>query len=224
MRTLSPDQVTYSHAADMVVGYVTATGRISRLFQRDSKWRFENIANTSQYTMTDYYVCSSYDKHEKAIKKLVPKSGLGDRHMYLFPDDAAFYGWVNAILCGFEPDDAASKYKGTPIKWPEPITEARRLAKLGYVGVSSNHKILARIDRKDWISYMVARHSSDACMGYEWVVSLGEEGAADQYRRTYSRDKLEVSADIYAAIKDCQRVNRFVSEAGCPEEHDEADC
>jgi len=71
--------------------------------------------------------------------------------------------------------------------------EAKALMKKGYRVTSRKHRQVTRVDRPDWRDYMAVRHAPwDIEDGLEWVECLGR-GAADQYRRVYSKDTLVVS-------------------------------
>jgi hypothetical protein len=65
---------------------------------------------------------------------------------------------------------------------------------------TNKHKLVARIDRKDWLQSMAkSLHRAPA----DFYVP-GENHVApnwcDYYRRVHSKDQLEVSAEIYAAL------------------------
>jgi hypothetical protein len=77
---------------------------------------------------------------------------------------------------------------------------AQLLKAMGYRRVSNKHKLVARIDRKDWLQSMAkSLHRAPA----DFYVP-GENHVApnwcDYYRRVHSKDQLEVSAEIYAAL------------------------
>ena len=62
----------------------------------------------------------------------------------------------------------------------------------GYCITSRSGRHATRIDRKNWREYMAARHCPwSTAEGLEWVACLGK-GAADQYRRVYSKDTIVV--------------------------------
>lgn len=61
----------------------------------------------------------------------------------------------------------------------------------GYRRVSRKYGMLARIDRPDWREHMAGQH----VRGMEWVDNLGS-GAADHYRRVYSRDRIEIDPTL----------------------------
>jgi hypothetical protein len=86
--------------------------------------------------------------------------------------------------------------------------KARRLVLSGYRPVSNRYRILSRIDRADWREAMAdhktggfpgdAQTNRDA--GLKWVRGLGS-GAADYFRRVLSADKIEVTPEVFAAVK-----------------------
>lgn len=73
------------------------------------------------------------------------------------------------------------------------IGEALSLASQGYRRVSTKHQLVSRVDRPDWREYMAMRHCphDPEGLGNRWVMCLGK-GAADHYRRVYSKDTLNV--------------------------------
>jgi len=87
---------------------------------------------------------------------------------------------------GQKPDfsDAANTKKSPP------AVTARNLAEEGYCITSRKHNMAARIDRQDWREYMAQMHTpwDPRGEGRDWVVGLSA-GAADFYRRVYSKDK-----------------------------------
>lgn len=60
------------------------------------------------------------------------------------------------------------------------------LVRSGYRSTSNKFRHASRIDRPDWKEVMAAGHPG----GMGWVAGLGV-GAADQYRRCYTKDTLE---------------------------------
>jgi hypothetical protein len=82
------------------------------------------------------------------------------------------------------------------------------IIKSGYCPISNKYRILARLDRPDWKEYMAEKRvrgwPGNADKNHEqamkWVNGLGH-GAADFYRRMYSRDKLTVSGDIFQQVR-----------------------
>ena len=73
------------------------------------------------------------------------------------------------------------------------MDEAQYLINQGYAITSRKFGILSRIDRPDWREAMALKHApwDAAGEGMRWVRALGN-GAADFYRRVYSRDKITV--------------------------------
>ena len=84
-----------------------------------------------------------------------------------------------------------------------PGERARTLWRSGYRCISRQYRIVARIDRPDWIHYMAQQHCSwDINQGLQWVLSLGLESAGDFYRSVHSKDKLEgIDWEIYKLIR-----------------------
>ena len=63
----------------------------------------------------------------------------------------------------------------------------------GYSVVSRRYQAVARIDRPDWRDVMAQDYAPwNLVEGVVWVASLGDRGAADHYRRVYSKDTLTV--------------------------------
>lgn len=80
--------------------------------------------------------------------------------------------------------------------------DANTLIQLGYRVTSNKHRMVARIDRDDWMEHMAKEHSpwDWEGEGMKWINGMGLRSAADHYRRVYSKDKLTVSASIAKAI------------------------
>jgi hypothetical protein len=92
------------------------------------------------------------------------------------------------ILHAFDHDWVGAK----PWELVQNLTLEQALSK-GYAIVSRMHRIASRIDRPDWKRSMAIRHSPWSLEdGMDWVRILGNRGAADQYRRVYSKDQIEV--------------------------------
>lgn len=65
----------------------------------------------------------------------------------------------------------------------------------GYRVVSRKHRCVARVDREDWKEFMAQKHSPWRIEeGRKWVECLAG-GAADFYRRVYSKDTLTVTSE-----------------------------
>jgi len=64
----------------------------------------------------------------------------------------------------------------------------------GYCRTSNKYGLVSRLDRPDWKEYMAAQHAprNPEGAGMDWVKLLGPSAAADQYRRCYSQDTLEL--------------------------------
>lgn len=68
----------------------------------------------------------------------------------------------------------------------------KKLSAQGYAVTSRKHRMVSRIDRPDWREHM----AQSACPwdakgeGMAWVAALGRAGAADHYRRCYSKDRI----------------------------------
>lgn len=71
------------------------------------------------------------------------------------------------------------------------LTELTATIKAGYAVTSRSYCLASRVDRKDWKEFMAKQHSPwDATgEGMDWVNCLGG-GAADHYRRMYSKDSI----------------------------------
>jgi hypothetical protein len=80
---------------------------------------------------------------------------------------------------------------------------ARRLIASGYRAGSNRYRIVSRIDREDWKEHMARKHAPWSFEeGMRWVIGLGDERAADHYRRVYTKDKIEgVPEEVYRAVK-----------------------
>jgi hypothetical protein len=87
------------------------------------------------------------------------------------------------------------------------VAVAERLIRSGYCPVSNKHFMLSRIDRPDWREHMALKHCGGRdeedpfWKAMEWVAMLGEQGAADHYRRCYSKDRITVSPEVYGRVK-----------------------
>lgn len=85
---------------------------------------------------------------------------------------------------------------------------ADRLARSGYRVVSRRHGGLSRLDRADWQEAMARDYVRGFPGGLErnlpeglaWVAALGD-GAADHYRRCYSRDRITVPRDVAELVR-----------------------
>lgn len=73
----------------------------------------------------------------------------------------------------------------------------------GYRGLSNKYRIISRIDRPDWLSWMGAKHSPwNPEQGLQWAIGLGVRSAADHFIACYSQDKIDGIPDtIYRMIK-----------------------
>jgi len=79
--------------------------------------------------------------------------------------------------------------------------KARELMEQGYRRVSNKHCIISRVDRPDWKWFMAdTRSPHDYTAGTSWVKCLGL-GAADFYRRVYSKDTKVVTLEIAKHIE-----------------------
>ena len=74
------------------------------------------------------------------------------------------------------------------------MMDVEALIAAGYARVSNRHRIVSRIDRKDWKKHMAERmyppEYGHTQKGYEWIDRIGDRAAANHYRRVYSRDDL----------------------------------
>ena len=82
------------------------------------------------------------------------------------------------------------------------MTEGERLAASGYRSISNKYRMVARLDRPDWKKHMARQHAPWSFEeGMRWATGLGD-GAADHYRRVYSKDVLSgVSQEVYEVVK-----------------------
>jgi hypothetical protein len=82
------------------------------------------------------------------------------------------------------------------------MTEGERLAASGYRAVSNKYRMIARLDRPDWLEHMARQYTPWSFEeGMRWATGLGE-GAADHYRRVYSKDVLEnISIEDYNTVR-----------------------
>lgn len=62
--------------------------------------------------------------------------------------------------------------------------------------MSNKYSMVSRLDRPDWKEVMAGGHPG----GMRWVNLLGT-GAADHYRRCYSKDTLEIDPAVYKLVK-----------------------
>lgn len=76
-------------------------------------------------------------------------------------------------------------------------SQIQELTKNGYRITSRAHGILSRIDREDWKEFMWRINPS--------YKDLSEERLADQYRRVYSRDKIQVNLGLIRRFKSSSR-------------------
>lgn len=79
----------------------------------------------------------------------------------------------------------------------EAAKEARELIALGYCRTSNKYRMLARIDRADWVEVMAKeyrRAPADFCIPGETEPT---GNWCDQYRRCFSNDKIEVSEEVF---------------------------
>lgn len=91
---------------------------------------------------------------------------------------------------------------------PQPLS-AEELTKLGYRRISSKHKTVSRIDRKDWQQFLLDINPN---------LLLGQDGGASFYRRVYSKDTVEgIPDEIFKGIpgSDFDPVG-FVRDDGTP--------
>lgn len=80
------------------------------------------------------------------------------------------------------------------------MTNYQEIINAGYRVVSRKHRLVARVDRKDWREYMAQKHSPWSLeQGRNWVQCLGDS-APDFYRRVHSKDQLTVSAEMLKKI------------------------
>lgn len=57
----------------------------------------------------------------------------------------------------------------------------------GYRRISNKHGIISRIDREDWVEYLLKKTNNDE----KWIKAVGET-LEDFYRRVYSKDKITI--------------------------------
>ena len=82
-------------------------------------------------------------------------------------------------------------------------TEAENLLAQGYRGISNKHKIVARIDRDDWIDHM-ARTMNTSSASFMLPTGRFDERWSEHYLRCHSNDKLTVSEEVYKEMKQKQ--------------------
>lgn len=83
----------------------------------------------------------------------------------------------------------------------ELFTIPRGLTLDGYRRVSNAYCIVARIDREDWLDVLA---DTMFCSRADFYCKHGggiQDSWRDHYIRTYSKDKLTVSPDIYRKMK-----------------------
>lgn len=72
-------------------------------------------------------------------------------------------------------------------------TNERDYVAEGYRITSRKYGLISRIDRDDWKEFMAEQHAPwDIEEGRKWIRAMGDLHAADQYRRVYSKDTLEL--------------------------------
>jgi hypothetical protein len=73
-----------------------------------------------------------------------------------------------------------------------PEERANLLIASGYRATSNKYRMVSRIDREDWIDYMAGQHApwDPKGEGLRWA---SRRNMGDQYRRVYSRDKIELT-------------------------------
>ena len=89
-------------------------------------------------------------------------------------------------------NESMTTFNETEKSGKDPVFRAQELSDQGYCRVSNKYRIVARIDREDWIQWIIDKdnmnitvadfYTKDGDLSYSW---------ADYYRRVYSRDKIE---------------------------------
>jgi len=83
----------------------------------------------------------------------------------------------------------------TPVEPKKQDINWKELKYLGYCVISRKYGMVSRIDRSDWKEHMAKEHSPwDINDGLKWIMCMGERDSEDQYRRCYSKDKLELGS------------------------------
>lgn len=77
------------------------------------------------------------------------------------------------------------------------VAAAARYSNMGYRRISRKHGHLSRVDRPDWEAYMVQKQAPWDVKGegMRWLRAIGL-GAADHYRRCYSKDTVIVPKNV----------------------------
>lgn len=71
----------------------------------------------------------------------------------------------------------------------------------GYRRVSNKHKLVARIDRKDWLDVLAKEMHCSRADFYNLNGSGISDSWRDHYVRVYSKDQITVSPEIYKLMK-----------------------
>lgn len=70
----------------------------------------------------------------------------------------------------------------------------------GYRKVSNKYKLVARIDRPDWIDVLARSMRRSPAEFYVPGESLPAISWCDQYRRVYSKDQLKLSSEEFKKV------------------------
>lgn len=99
-------------------------------------------------------------------------------------------------------------YESTHVD-PEVEAEAKRLAAMGYIGTSNKYRSLVRIDRPDWVKKMAREANCSVADFYDFSngVLTNQVGMrhGEFYCRVMSRDRIEVSEEVYRRVKKLER-------------------
>lgn len=79
---------------------------------------------------------------------------------------------------------------------------AEDLIEQGYCLVSRKHRLVSRVDKKDWLQKLAKHHApwDPKGEGREHVMNMGLAQAADFYRRVLSNEKKQVSPELASKI------------------------
>lgn len=115
---------------------------------------------------------------------------------------------------------ALRRYKETDWSEPKPVLDFRKMADelitQGYRRVSNLHRMLARIDRPDWLEFMAKEMNRTPA---DFMLDGSREGAPvwkDHYRRVYSKDTVSLPREQagvaalvpFSGVDDCGYVPR----------------
>lgn len=77
----------------------------------------------------------------------------------------------------------------------------QELVEMGYISISNKYRMIGRIDRKDWLTFL-ARQMQCAVADFYNVDGSGvDKGWEEQYIRVYTRDKMVLNEWDYSEFK-----------------------